>query len=204
MSNLNVTTSVTESGHETGAGLVENELRDGSNASTQQIQIKATQPKEHRVATRSAGRRSQPGHVAPVAPVTSRNSLPRNNAVEPIKARPLRNRPSAKQQPTKPKPRRLIQGTGRLTTYHAHAVTAFSNMASDNLKEIEFVSTFLSGMRDTEQRKMMIKELQKAHQCRMGKNGRVEINCEWKDVGKVMTKLGLLPPDLREDGHQKK
>lgn len=195
-----VTTPITKIGHATTTGHVENTVEDGSNVSTQHIETRITQPNDHRIATRSAGRRSQTEHVEPVAPVTSRNSLPNDTAVEPSKPRPARSRPSVKQQPTKPRTRRLIQGTGRLATYYAHAATAFSNVTPDNMKEMEFVSTFLSGMRDKEQRNVMVKELQKAHQCRMGKDGTVEIDCEWKHVGNAMRKIGLLPTQLREEG----
>lgn len=66
----------------------------------------------------------------------------------------------------------------------------------DDMKEVEFVSAFLGGLREPKQRDILIEELQKAHLCRKGKDGRMVINCKWGDVAKELIKTKLLPPDI--------
>jgi hypothetical protein len=63
------------------------------------------------------------------------------------------------------------------------------------MKEVDFVSAFLDGLRESEQRDTLVKELEKAHLCSKGKDGRVVIHCEWKYVGKGLRKTGLLSSD---------
>jgi hypothetical protein len=65
------------------------------------------------------------------------------------------------------------------------------------MTEMEFVGAFLKGLRETKQRDVLVKELQKAHQCCTGKDGRVEIICEWEDVAEALVKAGLVESEGR-------
>ncbi len=47
-------------------------------------------------------------------------------------------------------------------------------------------------MSDEKDRKILIEELQQEHQSRTKKDGRIEILCQWNDVGDVMENTGLL------------
>jgi hypothetical protein len=89
-------------------------------------------------------------------------------------------------------PPRLIQGTNSLTTYYNNACTAFVSISKDGHSEIEFIGQFVKGIQDPKTRNKLVDVLQKAHPCRTGKDGKVEILCEWTDVAEGLNKAGLL------------
>jgi hypothetical protein len=72
-------------------------------------------------------------------------------------------------------------------------------MPKDRTSEVEFVATFLKGLREAKQRDILVKELQKAHPCRTGKGETVEIICQWEDVVEALKKAGLINSEGKEE-----
>ena len=94
---------------------------------------------------------------------------------------------------------RLNQGTGTLKNYLKSTNTIFQSLPSpkDQRFEIEFIATFINGVREPDQKQALVEELQQQYQSRTKKDGKVEILCAWKEVGEVMKSSGLLiPPDV--------
>jgi hypothetical protein len=95
---------------------------------------------------------------------------------------------------TSAKRTRLHQGTVNLKAYLNKANRIFGTLPEplEQKVEIEFIASFIKGMSDEKDRKILIEELQQEHQSRTKKDGRIEILCQWNDVGDVMENTGLL------------
>lgn len=63
--------------------------------------------------------------------------------------------------------------------------------------EIEFVASFLRGLRDPKQRNVLFKKMQSMHPVRTGSKG-YEIICKWEDVGDALKDANLIPADGTE------
>ena len=94
---------------------------------------------------------------------------------------------------------RLVQGTSQLKTYLTTASAAFSMVSKEGTSEIEFVAAFLKGMREEKQRDALVRELQKAHPCRMSSGDTVEIICQWEDVVEALKWASLVESEGKEE-----
>lgn len=72
-------------------------------------------------------------------------------------------------------------------------------MPKDRVREIEFVAAFVKGLRESKQRDILVRELQKVHPCQIGKSGTVEIICDWVDVAEALKKVGLIAVEMKEE-----
>lgn len=72
----------------------------------------------------------------------------------------------------------------------------------DKKFEIEFVASLIKGMRDDDEREVLVAELQQQHQSRTKKDGKVEILCKWRDVGEGMKSAKLIKVGSKKgNGH---
>jgi hypothetical protein len=67
--------------------------------------------------------------------------------------------------------------------------------------EIDFVALFIKGIRESKTRQKLVNELQLIHPCRMKKDGKMEILCEWGDVREALVSAGLVER-VAEEGEQ--
>lgn len=88
---------------------------------------------------------------------------------------------------------RLVQGGHcQLKTYHTSASNTFASLEMDKNTEIEFVATFIEGIRDTKEREMLVWQLQSTCASCVDTDGKVRILCEWSDVLDGLRRCGLV------------
>jgi hypothetical protein len=88
---------------------------------------------------------------------------------------------------------RLHQGHRSLKTYHERADRTWDSLPEPKEEkfEIQFIAEFMKGITDEVKRNILADELMQRHQSRTKKDGKVEILCKWKNVGKGMQDCGL-------------
>jgi hypothetical protein len=69
----------------------------------------------------------------------------------------------------------------------------------DQKTEHEYVAAFIRGICNPRHKNDLIKELLKTHASRAGQDGKVEILCDWEDVGEGLQKIGLIEVQPRLD-----
>jgi len=123
--------------------------------------------------------------------------VPRSKPVVTNKPEVKNEIPLLSQQPAK----RLVQASHTsLRTYHDKYNTSFLKLANkDKAIEYEYVACFIKGLRDSKQRSNLVKELLKTNASRAGQDGKMEILCDWEDVGNSLRNIGLLPPASDDD-----
>lgn len=93
---------------------------------------------------------------------------------------------------------KLVQGRKQLGRYFEQAGLARTSIAfTSEQTEIDFVNSFIRGITSSKIREKLIGQLQQIHPSKQKKDGRVEILCDWTQLGLLIENFSS---NQRKDG----